>query len=350
MQEMRVWTKFTTSSSQIEPAANADKAQNPKFSRTSSTPEGIESVLRSMLGYNEQVMDNISLNMFDIYTVFLEPPTPENVPKMQEVLLTYTMTFNHLQRLANEGVLSDVPPYFELQEWAAIFALSPNLLELRERFKNGLLLAALLLLFLIPEVYQPKPVPEEWQLELILSFNYIACIFLLAAVILTLAFLDAESEQYLPLEKFVFQIKFYVIIQLIHYFYYAGLFCSIVCVTFSLCAHLDISLGFTVLIGGVSLVPIVYCISRMQIHASTFEKQRSELFCEMVCDQDSLMVKQEWSDSLRFLANIDNNVMGGNPIPPTPRKDSSWDERSSLSHRKSAEMIQTQLLELLENV
>ena len=72
------------------------------------SPQMMEGTIRALLGYDEGVMDNISLSMYDIFRVFLKIPTPQNILEMNECFHIYTMTFNYLRELAQANVISEV--------------------------------------------------------------------------------------------------------------------------------------------------------------------------------------------------------------------------------------------------
>jgi len=278
-----------------------------------------ELILRQMSGFEEGVLDNLTVSIVDIFNVFLEAPTIQNVVAMNQVLNRYTITYTYLQRKADEGLLSEEPLGWGLHEWAANYALKPDFFDdIVNRVQTSLLVAALFLAFVISEVFEPKPVPEEWQLNLILILNYCATFSLTLSILLGLGYLDASSKAYLPLEKFAIRVKFYMIVGITQSLYILGCLLTILSASAVLCIHTEIDIGYTALFSSLFMVFAIYFYLKMLTVGDTFQHDRSEIFCSTVLDEDSLFVKQDWYEAFKYLVDMDDTPMGG-MVPDSPR-------------------------------
>jgi len=278
-----------------------------------------ELILRQMSGFDEGVLDNLTVSIVDMFNVFLEPPMPQNVVAMSEVLNRYTTTYAYLQRKADEGFLSEEPLGWGLHEWAANYALKPQFYDnLVNRVQSSLLVAALFLAFVVSEVFEPKLVPEESQQNRILILNYCATLSLTLSILLGLGYLDAAGKAYLHLEKFVIRIKFYMIVGIVQCLYVLGSLLTIISLSTALCAHLEIDGGFTALFSSIFTIFAMFFYLKMLTVGDSFQHDRSEIFCLTVLDEDTLFVKQDWYEALRYLVDMDDTPMGG-MVPDSPR-------------------------------
>jgi len=293
------------------------------------SPQVMEGMIRALLGYDEGVMDNISVSMYDIFRVFLKTPTPQNILEMNECFHIYTMTFNYLRELAETDVISEDIFGWELHQWAAHYALNRDVfVGMTARMQSILFINALILALVLPSIWGPSEMPEDWQRDLILCFNYFAAMFLTISIIIGSGYLNATTNASLHLEKFVVQMNHSRSNSITQILSLLSVFQIIMSSTFSYCAHLEISLAWTaplVLIFGSIAAHYLFSMHNFGLD---FQNERNYIFCETVLDEDSLLIKQVWFDSLKYLVDIDNKMMGGMGIPVTPRKDrfESFDE------------------------